>query len=288
MAVRLPRSPQWRQVLTMQAIDGALLGTFMLSVGTFGSLIFSPASPFYHLTSSDLVRRLLMGAAMGLTAVALIYSPWGGRSGAHMNPAVTLAFLRLGRIRPLHALGYVIWQFAFGLLGVLAISAIMGSLFTGDPVRYAPTVPGRWGLGAAFAAELAMTFTLMLTLLYVSNTRRLAAYTPWFAGLFLFAYIALAGPISGMSLNPARTLASAVPSGEYTAIWIYFTAPVLGMLLSAELFVRLRRLPAVHCCKLNHLRREICIHCGCDGPIDFDAHRSDRHPAPTALGEPAR
>lgn len=250
-------------------IDGLLLGLFMVSVGVFGTLLYSPASPVYGMIEGDFTRGALMGLAMGVTAIVLIYSPWGGLTGAHMNPAVTLAFLRLGRIRLALALGYIASQFVFGLLGVVVIGMVIGDAFTQAPVEYASTVPGRWGVVAAFGAELIMTLCLMLSLLFVSNTKRLAAYTPVFAGAMIFVYITFEAPVSGMSVNPARTLASAIPSGRYTSLWVYFTAPALGMLSAAELFARISR---VHCCKLNHLRREVCIHCGCDGPIDFDAH----------------
>lgn len=262
-----------RAVLAL--IDGALLGLFMVSVGVFVPLIDSPESPVArHVASPDL-RRALIGIAMGLTAVALIYSPLGARSGAQMNPAVTLAFLRLGKIRPADAAAYIACQFVGGLIGCLAIGAVVGRAFTDPPVRYAPTVPGPSGHAAALIAEFAIAFVLMLTVLYTSNTKRLAPLTGVFAGALVALYIAIEGPFSGMGLNPARTLASGLPAREFTGLWIYFAAPVLGMLTAAELFARVRTLPAVHCCKLNHNHTGRCVHCGCDGPIDFDAHADD-------------
>lgn len=130
-------------------IDGALLGLFMLAVGVFAGLLYSPASPMYPLVPGELARGALMGLAMGATAITLIYSPLGSRSGAHMNPAVTLAFLRLGRVRPLDATGYIACQFAGGLAGTLLGGTIMGTLFTDDPVRYAPTTPSDHGAAIA-------------------------------------------------------------------------------------------------------------------------------------------
>lgn len=284
MSDKTPSGPG--RLALLYATDGALLGLFMISVGLFGSLLFAPASPVDDLIPAVLPRRALMGLAMGMTAITLVYSPLGARSGAHMNPAVTLAYLRLGRIRPGHAAGYIAAQFIFGLLGIALASAIIGPWFTGDPVHYAPTVPGPWGPFAAFAAEAAMAFVLMMTLLYVSNTKRLAAKTPLFAGLLVAVYITFEAPISGMSLNPARSLASAVPSGRLESLWVYFTAPVLGMVAAAEAFTRLPHMPAVHCCKLNHLGREVCVHCGCDGPIDFDAHPKSQGPSPAPPPNP--
>ncbi|GIK20398.1 MAG: aquaporin family protein [Leptolyngbya sp. PLA2] len=268
-------TPRLRERWPLWVIDGFLLGLFMFAVAVFVGLIESPASSLHALLPSPLVRRGLVGAGMGLTAIALIYSPLGERSGAHMNPAVTLGFLRLGRIRPLDACGYVVCQFAGGVAGATIGGVVAGPLFTDEPVRYAPTVPGVWGVPAAFAAEVAMTFILMSTVLYASNTRRLARWTGVFAGVLLFTFITVESPVSGMSLNPARTLASAVPAGVHDALWMYFAAPTLGVLAAAEVFRNLRVLPRVHCCKLNHCGPGVCPHCGCDGPIHFEAHTDD-------------
>src|SRR5689334_18283210 len=80
-------------------IEAWALGTFMVSAGLVATALGSPRSPISGAIPSPLLRSALAGIAMGLTAIALIHSPWGKRSGAHMNPAVTLTFLRLGRVR---------------------------------------------------------------------------------------------------------------------------------------------------------------------------------------------
>ena len=79
-------------------MEAAALGIFMVSAGAVTTLVDSPDFPFLALLPSPTVRRALVGLAMGGTAMSLIYSPWGKQSGAHMNPAITLAFLRLGKI----------------------------------------------------------------------------------------------------------------------------------------------------------------------------------------------
>ena len=94
--------------------------------------------------------------------------------------------------------------------------------------------------------------------------------TGLFVGGLGALFIALAAPISGFSINPARTLASPLPSGVFTSLWIYLVAPIAGMLIGAQAYLS-SRCATVHCCKLNHSHGH-CPHCGCDGPIDFDAH----------------
>ena len=94
------------------------LGTFMVSACMFGTLLEHPGSPVHQAIASPTARRGLMGLAMGLTAIGIIYSPWGQRSGAHINPGVTLTFLRLGKIYPIDAGFYLVAQSAGGALGV--------------------------------------------------------------------------------------------------------------------------------------------------------------------------
>ena len=100
---------------------------------------------------------------------------------------------------------------------------------------------------------------LSTVILNISNTRNLARYTGLFAGALVATYIALESPISGMSMNPARTFGSAYSAHIWTALWIYFTAPPLGMLLAAELYVRLRGARRVYCAKLHHANSQRCI-----------------------------
>jgi aquaporin Z len=101
----------------------------MISAGAFGTLLEFPESPVHQTIADPFRRRMLMGVAMGLTAVALIYSPWGQQSGAHLNPATTLTFWRLGKVPRWDALFYILAQFAGGLVGVVVIGAILECAF---------------------------------------------------------------------------------------------------------------------------------------------------------------
>ena len=142
-------------------IEAALLGFFMLSACGFGVLLEHPESPVRQAIGDPALRRVLMGLAMGTTAVAIIYSPWGGRSGAHINPATTLTFWRLGRIRGVDVAGYVGAQVLGGVLGVALASALLGPRLADASVRFVVTRPGRWGSMPALFAEVAISAILM-------------------------------------------------------------------------------------------------------------------------------
>jgi aquaporin Z len=243
-------------------IEGAYLGAFMLSACLFGVLLEHPGSPVHQALPDPFLRRLLMGVAMGTTAIGLIYSPWGKQSGAHMNPAVTFTFFRLGKVKTWDAGFYILAQFAGGVMGVMIAEALLGTLLGHPMVNYVATLPGPWGELPAFAGEFLISFIMMTMILHVTNTPALARFTGLFAGVLVALYITLEAPVSGMSLNPARTFASAVPAMQWDAVWIYFTAPTLAMLVASEVYVRTRGMSAVACAKLHHQNGKRCIHCG--------------------------
>lgn len=252
-----------RDHLPEYLIEGLGLAAFMVSAGVFGTLLEYPDSPVRQALPDPFLRRALMGLAMGATAVAIIYSPWGKRSGAHINPAVTLTFHRLGKIEPVDAAAYVVAQFAGGVAGVLAVTLLLGASFAEPPVRYVATLPGSAGVGVAFLAEIGISFLLMLVILSATNARRLARFTGLFAGALVATYIAFEAPVSGMSLNPARTFASALPARLWTALWVYFTAPPIGMLLASEVYLQARGRNRIRCAKLHHDNDQRCIfRCG--------------------------
>jgi aquaporin Z len=254
-------------------IEALCLGLFMVSACVFGTLFEHPLSPIRQAIADPMLRRIPMGLAMGLTAIALIYSPFGQRSGAHMNPATTLAFFRLGKTARVDTIGYVGAQFVGGIAGVVVASAALGMLVAHPAVNYVATLPGMQGQLVAWLAELTMSCLMMLTVLAVSNSR-LARYTGLCAGALVMTFIILEAPLSGMSLNPARTLGSAVAAHTWSDLWIYFTAPPLGMLLASGLFVRLRGRAAVLCAKLAHPRSGPCIFECRYGPATVSARPS--------------
>jgi len=243
-------------------IEAVCLGVFMISAFTFGTILEHPNSPVHKALQEPTLRRMLMGLAMGGTAIAIIYSPWGKQSGAHINPAITSTFFKLGKIAKWDALFYVISQFIGAALGAV-IAALVLSPWAGHPsVNFVVTAPGSAGSLVAFVAEIVITFVLMMMILHVSNHAKLHKLTGLCAGSLVAIYITIEAPISGMSMNPARSLASALPAMQWAGLWIYFTAPLIGMFTAAEVYVRHNGLNHVGCAKLHHDNPKRCIFCG--------------------------
>jgi len=235
----------------------------MVAACVFRVLLEHPASPIHQaLEDSTFLRRAFLGLAMGLTAIGIVTSPWGQRSGAHMNPAITLTFLALRKIAPWDASFYILFQFIGGVSGVLLASALIGPPLQHSAVNYAATMPGPGGPWTAFAAEFAISTIMMSAILWTSNSAWLSRFTPLFAGTLIAAFITFEAPLSGMSMNPARTFGSAFSAAEWTGLWIYFMAPAMAMLLASLLYRLQRGADRVYCAKLHHHNSQRCIfHC---------------------------
>jgi len=214
------------------------LAVFMAFAGGLTVLLFHPDSPVGRALEPP-ARYFALGLGMApVVWLGIVNAPWGKRSGAHVNPAVTLAFWRLGKISGVDALFYMAFQF----LGAIAIARIMGwifgPLYTHPAVDFASTKPGPDGVWVAFGVEFAISFGLMAMTLWMANDERLAKRSGGAMALLLGFYLATATPFTGMSLNPARTTGSAVWASERPGLWIYFVAPCLATLLAAELYRR--------------------------------------------------
>jgi len=246
-------------------METGLLGAFMVSACVFGALYEFPQSPVHQAIPSAFLRRVLMGVSMGLTAIAIIYSRWGKQSGAHINPSVTITFLRLGKIEPWDAVFYIAAQFTGAALGVFLVARFLGRQVSDPAVRYVVTTPGPRGPWVALLAEFIIAAGMMSAVLYFSNHNRLAGYTGLFAGLLVATYITIEAPFSGMSINPARTFGSALPSGIWEGFWVYLIASPMGMLAASEFYLWRAGKIAVQCCKLHHNNTKRCIFCGANG-----------------------
>jgi aquaporin Z len=249
--------------LRIYAMDGALLGLFMVSACVNVVVLEHPASPVHAAVTSALLRRVLIGLAMGLTAVSLIYSPWGKRSGAFMNPAMVLCFVRLGKLSTMDALGYIAAQLVGSVCGVLLAALALPGLVSDPAVNYVATTPSG-GVLPAFAAEFLLAFALLSVVMTVNRSPRFAPYTGACAAVLVALFISIAAPISGMSINPARTFGSAVWAHLWAGFWIYLSAPLLGMLAGVELQRLLTTRHERLCGKLNHDETVACfVRCDC-------------------------
>jgi aquaporin Z len=252
----------WREYL----MEVAGLGMFMVSAATMTALLEHPASPVRTLLPDPTMRRAAMGVAMGLTAAGLIYSPWGRRSGAHNNPAVTLTFFRLGKISGRDALAYMTAQFVGGAVGIAAAAMLLRPWIGHPSVNYVATLPGTNGPAAAFVAEAVISFVMMLVVLTASNHARWARFTGVMAAVLIACFITIEAPLSGMSMNPARTLGPDLVGDMFQGLWIYFVAPPLGMLAAAEVVTRLGHRHAIRCAKLYHDSGHCIFGCAAQEP----------------------
>ena len=231
--------------------EGAELAVFMISACVFTVVLFDPSEPALRLIADAVVRRILLGIAMGATAALIIRSPMGKQSGAHFNPAITLTYLRLGKIAIQDAVFYVGFQFVGAVSGVAVSALLLRSSLASPVADYAVTIPANYGTAAAFFAELFMAALLMGVVLWISNRPSLANYISYCVGVLIALYVLFFAPVSGFSINPARTTGSAVFAGVWTAGWLYFVAPLLGMMTSAEIYLRSFGADRVLCAKLN-------------------------------------
>jgi aquaporin Z len=231
----------FRQSWRFYFMEALGLGLFMISACFFGGILEARDSFIHQFIPNGIFRNIIMGIMMGLTALFIFYSRWTAPSGSHINPAVTISFLRSGKINKYDAFFYITFQFIGGTITVYIMQMLMGSTLTAAPVNSVVTVPGKEGIMAAFTMELLIAFMMMTMVMFTSSHDRLKKYTRIITGFMVCLYVIIAGPVSGFGMNPARTFASALPADTWTASWIYFIAPVAGMLTATEFFLLIEK-----------------------------------------------
>jgi aquaporin Z len=220
------RSIPWKS-FSAELIGTALLVAVGLSVVIFD---LGQGSPLAQLLPDVAARRFVTGFLFGTTGALITLSPLGKESGAHINPAVTLAFWLMGRMRTPHAVGYVACQLAGALIGALPLLA-WGAM--GRSVIYGATVPGAaYGVTWALLGEAVTTFALIFGLFFFLRHQSLRVFTPALFPPLYAIMVWLEAPISGTSTNPARSLGPAVISGDWHGWWIYWLGPLLGTLIA--------------------------------------------------------
>lgn len=234
----------------------------MLFIGVSAvAFMWAPGSPV-PVVQNGALRRLFTGILFAGGATAVVYSPLGQISGGHINPAVTLAFWRMGKVPARDAVMYIAAQFLGALAGAYAAGMAWGPLTTG--VQYAATVPGAgYSWAGALAAEAAITFLLVFTIFICVNKPRIAPRTGLICGSLVALLVMIEAPVTGTSLNPARTLGPAVLAPAYTGLWIYFAGPIAGAFLAVAAY-RGQWGSQTVCAKLYHTEKYPCPFDRCD------------------------
>jgi aquaporin Z len=210
------------------------------AVGTFLLVLVAAGGGAINAASGGQVGRVAAVVAPGLMVLALIYTI-GETSGAHLNPAVTVAFAVRGNFPWLRVPGYLLAQFAGAFCAAGALRLCFGSAG-----GLGATTPARWaGDGTALAAEIVLTCGLVTVILGTASGARNVGHN---AAIAVGCYVALAGlwasPVSGASMNPARSLAPALVAGYLNGWWIYVAGPLAGGLLAVALAWALRGPPS--------------------------------------------
>jgi aquaporin Z len=236
---------------------------------------FAVHSPVVSALPDANVRRLLTAIIFAGTVTTIVYSPLGRRSGGHLNPAVTLAFWLQGKLTSRSAILYAAAQIAGALTGAALVLAIWGGWATN--VHLGATVPHDGGPFAALAAETAMTFLLVSLILNFADRPHLMVFTGAAVGTLVAFFVFVEAPVSGASLNPARTLGPAIVGSTFTYLWVYLVGPPSGALSAAVLY-RHRR-STVACAKLYHTDTVVCRFIDCQ--YTLRDHNDSRHRPPT-------
>ncbi len=222
----------WRHYLA----EAAGLAFFMLGASIITTQLRYREAWLHGIITTPFAQLATLGLLMSFVVAAIIYTPWGNKSGAHINPAVTIAMWRLGKIDTHDALFYMGSQFV-GAIGAVQIAGLLlGRGYTKAGTNYVVTQPGPAGVAAAFIAEWIISFVLMMTLMWALNNAKREKFAGLMIAILLGFYLVVEEPFSGMSLNPARSFASAFAAREWKDLWIYFVAPITATLTAAELF----------------------------------------------------
>ncbi len=203
-------------------------------IGTFGLVFFGTGSIILHETSMMYVGHIGISLVFGLAVLFMIFlfKPY---SGAHINPAVTIAFAATHAFEKKNTIYYLISQF----MGALTASMLLNKLI---PVstNLGGTIPFASAY-IVFIIEVGLTFILMMTILIVSQNHRIEKYTALAVGFCVMLESLVAGKITGASMNPARSLAPAVVSGNWEQLWVYIVAPILGALAASKLWMAVQK-----------------------------------------------
>ncbi len=233
-------------------MESAQIGALMLCICFCATLLYASESPLRAVAIRTSVKPFVMGTAVALCTFVITRSRFGRRTGAHLNPSLTVTYFFFRRVHRWDALNYIVFQFAGALAGVWVARWVLHDGLAMPPVRYAVTVPGNHGPAIALLSEFLLSGLLMGVVLFASNRKRLVSFSPLLVALLTIGYYGFCSSLSGFSVNPARSVSSALFAFIWQGIWIYLTAPTLGMLAAASVYTRLARPGRIYCAKVFH------------------------------------
>ena len=204
------------------------------AIGTFFRVFIGPGAVMVDAFTGGGVGPVGIALAFAFVVIAMIYA-LGHLSGAHINPAVTLAFWSVRRFPTGEVVPYVVAQCGGATAAALVLHAILGG--AGHMGATLPAVPA----ASAFVVEWLLSFALMFVIMAVATDRRVApGFAPVAVGLTVGFCALMAGPLTGASMNPARSLGPALVGGLWRAHWVYWLAPVSAMIVAARTYDGLR------------------------------------------------
>jgi aquaporin Z len=231
-------------------------------VGTFFLVLIGPGALMVDAYSGGAIGHTGVALAFAFAVTAMVYA-LGHLSGAHINPAVTIGFWSVRRFPSREVGPYVLAQ----LLGAVAASGFLRAVL--GPVGHVGATLPLLPVGAAFAVEWLLSFALMFVIMAVATDERAASGFAGVAVGLTVGFCALTGgPLTGASMNPARSFGPALVGGAWTAHWIYWAAPITAMIAAARLYDFLRGASGVRAVPPG-------LALGVEGPIDKPAARLD-------------
>src|SRR6266496_5671828 len=240
------RDHVWWKQLHWFEYGAELLGTAFLVFAGVSAVVFDfgTGSPLAHVLPDTSIRRLITGLLFAGSGALVAISPLGKLSGGHINPAVSLAFWMQGKMHHFDLGGYILGQLLGAIIGSLLLVIVWGG--HAASVGYGTTVPGAvYPLWVVFLAEVSLTFLLVSSIFLFVSSHRLMRWTPLMVWILVAMMVWLEAPISGTSLNPARSFGPSLVSWFWQDQWLYYLAPLLGAVL-AVCFFRLLTVVGMH------------------------------------------
>ena len=219
----------WQVVKDLKAYLSEFFGTAILMIAGISAISFNFGDNSFisSVIPNQTLRLALSGAGFGLGVVCVVYSALGQISGGHLNPALTIAFWLQEKIEARKIAPYIFFQLLGSLAGTWIVSLIMPDLSAS--VGYGVTsISNSISAGAAIFIEAMLTMIFVLMIFWMTSCHVRSQYTGWSVFVYLVIFVPLEAPLTGTSINPARSVGPAIISGNYSDLAVYIIGPIIG------------------------------------------------------------